>query len=78
MATPRPRIGNLGIRRQSMRAYNEPFTPDVEEIDENEAHILRLQLPGPKFHFSFYCFLIFKIIKLPLNLDIDIHYTLKN
>ncbi|KAL4015599.1 hypothetical protein IC575_023188 [Cucumis melo] len=45
MATPRPRIGNLGIRRQSMRAYNEPFTPDVEEIDENEAHILRLQLP---------------------------------
>ncbi|XP_038891748.1 protein RESTRICTED TEV MOVEMENT 2-like [Benincasa hispida] len=46
MATARPRIGGLGaLRRQSMRVYNEPFTPNVEESDEKEAHILRLQLP---------------------------------
>ncbi|KGN52154.1 inactive protein RESTRICTED TEV MOVEMENT 2 [Cucumis sativus] len=43
----RPRITGLGaVRRQSVRAYNDTFTPNVEEIDENEAHILRLQLPG--------------------------------
>lgn len=56
----RPRITGLGaVRRQSVRAYNDTFTPNVEEIDENEAHILRLQLPGPKFHFSLLDFIFF-------------------
>ncbi|XP_022968176.1 proteoglycan 4 [Cucurbita maxima] len=46
MATGRPRSAGLGaLRRQSLRAYNEPFTPNVVERDENEAHILQLQLP---------------------------------
>ncbi|KAG6573906.1 Inactive protein RESTRICTED TEV MOVEMENT 2, partial [Cucurbita argyrosperma subsp. sororia] len=46
MATGRPRTAGLGaLRRQSLRAYNEPFTPNVVEKDENEAHILRLELP---------------------------------
>ncbi|XP_023551679.1 inactive protein RESTRICTED TEV MOVEMENT 2-like [Cucurbita pepo subsp. pepo] len=46
MATTRPRTAGLGVyRRQSQRVYNEPFTPKVEERDENEAHILLLELP---------------------------------
>lgn len=70
MATGRPRTVGLGaLRRQSLRAYNEPFTPNVVEKDENEAHILRLELPGPKFCIQFlfnefyFIFLIYNIKK---------------